>query len=181
MPMVRLETVLSERLGELARTGRLKGEENVITAVVPPGNGKGPRYLLRGQGEQPFLRMNSNSYLGLGLSAKVMAAEEKAVRLYGTGPGAVRFISGTWAPHLALEHRLAKFHSRPTAMLFSSAYASVMGTLPPLITERTAVISDELNHNCIINAIALSRPAEKRIYRHLDMAELRAARGRRAC
>jgi glycine C-acetyltransferase len=47
-----------------------------------------------------------------------------------------------------------------------------MGILPPLITERTAVISDELNHNCIINAIALARPAEKRIYRHLDMEEL---------
>ena len=172
MPTVRLETVLSERLSELARAGRLKGEENVITAVVPPRNGKGPRYLLEGQGEQPFLRMNSNSYLGLGLSAKVMAAEEEAVRLYGTGPGAVRFISGTWAPHVALERRLAKFHSRPAAMLFSSAYASVMGILPPLITERTAVISDELNHNCIINAIALARPAEKRIYRHLDMAEL---------
>jgi glycine C-acetyltransferase len=57
-------------------------------------------------------------------------------------------------------------------MLFSSAYATVMGILPPLITEHTAVISDELNHNCIINAIALARPAEKRIYRHLDMAEL---------
>ena len=172
MPTMRLETVLKERLGELARAGRLKGEESVITGVVPPRNGKGPRYLLEGQGEQPFLRMNSNSYLGLGLSAKVMAAEEEAVRLYGTGPGAVRFISGTWAPHVALERRLAKFHSRPAAMLFSSAYASVMGILPPLITERTAVISDELNHNCIINAIALSRPAEKRIYRHLDMAEL---------
>jgi glycine C-acetyltransferase len=47
-----------------------------------------------------------------------------------------------------------------------------MGILPPLIGERTAVISDELNHNCIINAIALGRPHEKRIYRHLDMGEL---------
>jgi glycine C-acetyltransferase len=44
--------------------------------------------------------------------------------------------------------------------------------LPPLITDRTAVISDELNHNSIINAIALGRPAEKRIYRHLDAGEL---------
>jgi glycine C-acetyltransferase len=47
-----------------------------------------------------------------------------------------------------------------------------MGILPSLITDRTAVISDELNHNCIISAIALARPAEKRIYRHLDMDEL---------
>ena len=33
-------------------------------------------------------------------------------------------------------------------MLFSSAYAAMMGLIPPLVTERTAVISDALNHNC---------------------------------
>jgi glycine C-acetyltransferase len=172
MPTVRLEKVLAERLDELGRSGRLKGRESVIVGVIPSRDGRGPRYLLDGEGDRPFLRMNSNSYLGLALNAKVMAAEEEAVRRYGTGPGAVRFISGTWAPHVGLERRLAEFHSRSAAMLFSSAYATVMGILPPLITEHTAVISDELNHNCIINAIALARPAEKRIYRHLDMAEL---------
>lgn len=57
-------------------------------------------------------------------------------------------------------------------MIFSSAYATVMGILPPLITDETAVISDELNHNCIINAIRLAHPKEKYIYSHLDMAEL---------
>jgi glycine C-acetyltransferase len=87
----------------------------------------------------------------------------------------VRFISGTWSPHIALERRLAAFHGRPAAMLFSSAYAAMMGLVPPLVTERTAVISDALNHNCIINGIALARPAQKHIYRHLDMAELEAS------
>jgi glycine C-acetyltransferase len=172
MPTVRLEKILAERLDELGRSGRLKGRESVIAGVIPAHDGKGPRYLLDGEGDRPFMRMNSNSYLGLALAAKMVAAEEEAVRQYGTGPGAVRFISGTWAPHVALERRLAAFHSRSAAMLFSSAYAAVMGILPPLITERTAVISDELNHNCIINAIALARPAEKHIYRHLDMSEL---------
>ena len=57
-------------------------------------------------------------------------------------------------------------------MIFSSAYAAVMGVLPPLISDATAVISDELNHNCIINAVRLSRPAEKYVYPHLDMAVL---------
>jgi glycine C-acetyltransferase len=84
----------------------------------------------------------------------------------------VRFISGTWSPHTALEQRLAAFHGRSATMLFSSAYATVMGIIPPLVTDKTAVISDELNHNCIINAIALARPAEKRIYKHLDLGEL---------
>jgi len=168
----RLEAKLEERLSELGHEGRLKGHETVIVGVVPPADGKGPRYLLEGYGAQPFLRMNSNSYLGLALDAEVRAAEEAAVHLYGTGPGAVRFISGTWAPHVELERRLAAFHGREAAMLFSSAYATVMGLLPQLITEHTAVISDELNHNCIINAIALARPAEKRIWRHLDVADL---------
>ena len=95
------------------------------------------------------------------------------MRRYGVGPGAVRFISGTWAPHVKLEARLAAFHGREAGMLFSSAYATVMGVLAPLITADTAVISDELNHNSIINAISLSRPAEKRIYRHLDFDELK--------
>jgi glycine C-acetyltransferase len=119
--------------------------------------------------------MNSNSYLGLGLRSEIIEAEERSAATLGTGPGAVRFISGTWASHQALERRLAAFHDRPAAMLFSSAYATVMGALPPLVTDKTAVISDALNHNCIINAIALARPAEKHIYPHLDMGALEQA------
>ena len=172
MRAVRLEKKLEERLADLGHSGRLKGDETVITGVIPPTEGKGPRFLLEGYGAQPFLRMNSNSYLGLSLDTEVKAAEDEAVSRYGAGPGAVRFISGTWAPHVELERRLAAFHGREAAMLFSSAYATVMGLLPQLITNRTAVISDELNHNCIINAIALARPAEKRIWRHLDLDDL---------
>ena len=82
----------------------------MIAGVIPARDGKGPRYLIQGQGDLPFLRMNSNSYLGLALNARVKAAEDEAVRRYGSGPGAVRFISGTWAPHVALELRLAAFH-----------------------------------------------------------------------
>jgi glycine C-acetyltransferase len=172
MPSTRLQKLLLEGLDALAKAGRLKGAESVIRAVVPGRDGFGPRYLLEGEGERAFLRMNANNYLGMALHAKVRAAEEEATQRYGTGPGAVRFISGTWAPHTALERRLADFHGRADAMLFSSAYAAIMGVLPPLITARTAVISDSLNHNSIINAIALARPAEKRIFPHLDLAAL---------
>ncbi len=172
MPTDKLTPILKERLAELSDSGRLKGAESITRAVVAPAGGKGPRFLIEGCGDTPFLRMNSNSYLGLSFDARVSAAEDEAVRRYGTGPGAVRFISGTWAPHVALEARLARFHGREAAMIFSSAYATVMGTLAPLITPRTAVISDELNHSCIINAIALARPEDKRIYDHLDLEHM---------
>ena len=175
MPTDGLNRALATRLDEMAQSGRLKGRENALRGVIPARDGNGPRYLLEGEGDTPYLRMNSNSYLGMALRSELIAAEEKAAAAYGTGPGAVRFISGTWSPHLALERRLAAFHARPAAMLFSSAYATVMGLIPPLVTDKTAVISDALNHNCIINAIALARPAEKHIYKHLDMGELERA------
>ena len=172
MPTSRLTPLLEAKLEELRASGRLKGAESVTVGVLPPAAGKGPRFLIADHGDRPFLRMNSNSYLGLSLATRVLIAEEEAVRRYGVGPGAVRFISGTWEPHVKLEARLAAFHGRDAAMLFSSAYATVMGVLPSLITDKTAVISDELNHNSIINAIALARPAQKRIYHHLDFDEL---------
>ncbi len=60
-------------------------------------------------------------------------------------------------------------------MIMSSAYATVMGILPALITPETAVISDQLNPHCIINASRLARPGEKHVYKHLDMDELEGA------
>ncbi len=98
--------------------------------------------------------------------------EEKASKEFGAGPGAVRFISGTYQHHIDLEQRLALFHDREKAMLFSAAYATVLGVLVPLISKDTVVISDSLNHNSIINALRLSRPGAKGIYQHLDLNDL---------
>jgi len=50
-----------------------------------------------------------------------------------------------------------------------------MSTITPLITKETAVISDALNHNCIINAVRLARPQSKAVYPHLDLAALESA------
>ena len=174
MSVNKLEHVLSEKLGELKEKGTLKGKEMVITSVKPADDKKGPRFFIEGHGEKEFLRMNSNSYLGMSLYKEIIEAEEEATNKYGTGPGAVRFISGTYQPHIELEKKLAEFHNRESAMIFSSAYAAVMGIVSPLIDNETIVISDELNHNCIINAIRLSRPKIKEVYKHSDMADLEA-------
>lgn len=172
MPLKNLEITLNNYLQELKEKGTLKGKETIITKVKPKCGRKGVRYFLKGKGEKEFIRMNSNSYLGMSLKKEVIKAEEKATEEFGVGPGAVRFISGTFKLHRDLEKKLAKFHKRDDAMLFSSAYATMIGILPSLITNETIVISDELNHNCIINAIKLSRPKDKKIYRHLNIEEL---------
>jgi len=168
----KLNNALRVELNELQSAGTLKGAEMVITKVVPAADPRGPRFHIAGHGNKEFLKMNSNSYLGMSLRKDIIAAEEQAAAEFGAGPGAVRFISGSYQPHIDLEHKLAEFHNRPAGMIFSSAYTAIMGVLTPLITKETTVISDELNHNCIINALRLSRPKAKAIYRHLDMAEL---------
>ncbi len=172
MSVTKLQQDLTLKLDELKKTGALKDREMVISGLKPAEGGKGPRHLIEGHGDKEFLRMNSNSYLGLSLNEEIFKAEEAAAKLYGAGPGAVRFISGTYRPHIELENKLAAFHNREAAMIFSSAYAAVMGVITPLIYGDTIVVSDELNHNCIINAIRLSRPKIKAVYDHLDMDDL---------
>jgi len=175
MAVDRLSSALDEHVKGLESAGTAKGAETVVTGVKPAGGVRGPRFLLEGHGEKEFIRMNSNSYMGLGLHPDVIRAEEEATARFGVGPGAVRFISGSYGPHLELERGLAAFHRREAAMIFSSAYATVVSTLTPLVTEETVLVSDALNHNCIINAMRLARPAGKAIYAHNDLEALERA------
>lgn len=174
MGLNKLNAALQANLEDLRNTGRDKGPEMIIEKVIKASGDKGPRYLINGQGEKEFLKMNANSYLGMSMNKEVIEAEEKAAQEYGVGPGAVRFISGTHRPHIDLENKLAEFHGREAAMIFSSAYVTSMGVIFPLTTKETVIVSDELNHNCIIHGMRLTRPAGKFIYKHNDMADFRA-------
>jgi len=172
MPIDRLSAALAAHVATLEDSGTAKGAESIVTCAHPAAGDRGPRFNLEGQGEREFIRMNSNSYLGMSMRPDIIAAEEEGAARFGVGPGAVRFISGTYEPHVALERALADFHRREAGMIFSAAYVTIMGTITTLVTKETAIISDALNHSCIINAVRLSRPLSKGIYPHLDLAEL---------
>lgn len=172
MSLDKIKPQLSKYLAELEAKGILKGNEKIISDIKPAQQGFSERYILESYGDRTFLRMNSNGYLGFALHPQVIKAEANAAEQFGTGPGAVRFISGTYQAHVELEQKLASFHGREAAMIMSAAYATVIGVLPQFITEDTLVISDALNHNCIINAIRLAQPKSKVVYPHLEMTEL---------
>lgn len=171
--MDRLLGNLRHEIARLEEAGTAKGAERVVTGFIRGAEGRADRVQLEGEPGRSFLRMNSNSYLGLSTRPELVLAEEEATRRFGVGPGAVRFISGTYEPHVRLERLLADFHGREAGMIFSSAYATAVSVIVPLTTPDTALVSDELNHNCIINAMRLSRPKAKFIYRHLDLDHLR--------
>ncbi|MBS3788670.1 aminotransferase class I/II-fold pyridoxal phosphate-dependent enzyme [Candidatus Bipolaricaulota bacterium] len=171
MPLEKLEEKVKDRLNELEEEGRLKGDELVITGIDRTPDGNAPRYRIEGE-EGAFLKMNSNSYLGLHLNEEVVRAEEESSEKFGSGPGAVRFIHGTYKPHVELEEKLADFHDKESCVIYSSAYATMTGILRPLTSDNTLILSDELNHNCIINGIRMAKPGGKDIYSHLDMDSL---------
>lgn len=171
MPLEKIKTKLTKDLKEIDEKGIIRRKEDIIVKIIKGDGKKGNRYILKGEENKEYIRMNSNSYLALGLNDDVKRNEEEAIKKLGAGPGAVRFISGTYIYHKELEERIAKFHNKEDSIIFSSAYSCVLGTLYSLIDEETIVISDELNHNCIINAIKLSKPKEKDIYKHLNIKE----------
>ena len=174
MAMERLNRALAQELEALQREGRAKPPERVITACLPPQGGFGPRYSLAGQ-SQPFLRMNSNSYLSLSSHPQLIDSADKATRLCGVGPGAVRFIDGTFSQHIALEERIARFVGKEAAKIFNSAYTANCGLALAITSPATHWIGDQLNHNSIIRAMRIAGVpgSSKGIYRHNDLDDLR--------
>ena len=173
MSLEKLNASLVADVAALKQEGRAKIPERIITGYIPAGGGKGPRYRLEGV-EREYLRMNSNSYLSLSNHPEVLKAADQASHAYGAGPGAVRFIDGTFAPHRDLEERVARFVGRPAARIFNSAYTTVLGLAITISGPETFWIGDELNHNCIIRAMRIANvpSAQRAIFKHNDIADL---------
>jgi len=173
MSLKKLDINLAKEIKELHETGRAKDPERIITSYIPPKNGYGPRYRLQGE-DNAFLRLNSNSYLSLSNHPALIESAEKAGRKCGVGPGAVRFIDGTYNYHIALERRIARFVGKPAARIFNSAYTANCGLALTIGSEATYWIGDQLNHNSIIRSMRIAGVSHKNrgIFRHNDMDHL---------
>jgi glycine C-acetyltransferase len=155
---------LSQTLEEIKSQGLYKTERIITTpqdAHIKVAGGK------------EVLNMCANNYLGLADHPELIKAAKKALDDHGLGMASVRFICGTQDIHKELEAALTKFLGTEETILYPSAFDANGGLFETLLTEKDAVISDELNHASIIDGIRLCK-AQRFRYKHNDMADLDA-------
>ena len=124
-------------------------------------------------GGKCVLNMCANNYLGLADHPALVAAAKEALDTHGFGMASVRFICGTQDIHKELEAALTKFLGTEETILYPSCFDANGGLFETLLTDKDAVISDELNHASIIDGIRLCK-AQRFRYKHNDMADLEA-------
>ena len=135
---------------------------------------QGARTVMEGRGDVVIL--SSNNYLGLCDHPDVVAAGKAALDKYGAGTGSVRFICGSFTVHRELEQALSALVGTDAALTYVSCWNANEGLCPTILGEHDAVISDQLNHASIIDAVRLARQIGhclSLVYRHSDMADLR--------
>jgi glycine C-acetyltransferase len=162
----RLEAQAAAELDALRAAGTYK----TFTTIESP---QGPVVRMAGRGEVVVL--SSNDYLGLAARPEVVRAGIDGLTAYGAGTASVRFICGTFAPHLELERALASFSATEAALTYVSCWNANEALIPTLADAESVIVSDELNHASIIDAIRLAKPEQKLRYAHSNMSELRDA------
>jgi glycine C-acetyltransferase len=131
------------------------------------------RVRMEGRGE--VIILSSNNYLGLSNEPAVVAAGKAALDRFGAGTASVRFICGTFTVHRTLEAACARLVGTPASLSFVSAWNANEAVPATLLSEDDFIISDQLNHASIIDAIRLAKAITKcqtAVYRHADLADL---------
>jgi 8-amino-7-oxononanoate synthase len=152
---------LNHRLAALREQGLYRELRRVESAP-------GPRLE---SGGATCLNFSSNDYLGLANHPALKDAAIECIGKYGAGAGASRLICGSLAPFHELEEALAAFKQTEAALVFSTGYATALGTITALVGKDDILILDKLVHASIVDAARLSG-AKLRIYSHNDLNDL---------
>ncbi len=123
--------------------------------------------------DKEVLNFCANNYLGLSSHPEIIKAAHEALDEWGYGMSSVRFICGTQTIHKVLEEKISKFLGTEDTILYAACFDSNGGVFEPLLGEKDAIVSDELNHASIIDGVRLCKAMRFR-YKNNNMEDLEA-------
>ena len=156
-----LDEFATAKLGELERSSlrRALVDTTRVTGIWLLRNGR------------RLLSFCCNDYLNLTHYPAVKEAAIEALRVYGVGAGASRFVTGNHPLFSELESRLARLKGMEAACVFGSGYLANLGIIPALVGPDDLVLIDELAHACLWAGARLARAAVVP-FRHADASHV---------
>ena len=121
--------------------------------------------------EKELICFDSNSYLGLHMHPRVLAATHRAIDEMGYGTPSAQLLGGTNRWLLKLEEEVAGFHDRETALVYPSGYQANLGIISGLMRDDDLLVVDAYSHASIHDGARFAGCMTAH-YDHNDMADL---------
>jgi glycine C-acetyltransferase len=167
-----VSTSLDDRLSAQLDQFRRDGVYKTLNYLESP---QAARVRMERRGE--VVNLSSNNYLGLSAEPAVVEAGKAGLDRFGAGTASVRFICGTFTVHRDLEAALARLAGTEASLTFVSCWNANEALPGTVLTDRDLVLSDQLNHASIIDAIRLAKNITKcqtGVYEHNNLTDLDA-------
>ena len=108
------------------------------------------------QNGKKYISFCSNDYLGLAQNKLVKNAAIAAIKKYGFGSGASRYVTGNNSLYEKLENKLSKLKNTDNTIIFGSGYLTGIGVIPALVENGDLIIADKLIHSSLLDGCKLS-------------------------
>ncbi len=136
---------------------------------------------------QMVLTFCTNDVLGLVQEEAVKQAAIDAILQYGTSNSSCSVLSGRIDLHRQLENEISEFKHLPHTQLFINAWMAMQALMDAFChlaipvsgfqhTRETLILTDVLNHGCIVSAIANAGNRSGKLFGHSPRVRVRAYR-----
>lgn len=136
---------------------------------------------------QTVLTFCTNDVLGLVQDEAVKQAAIDAILQYGTSNSSCSVLSGRIDLHRQLENEISRFKHLPHTQLFINAWMAMQALMDAFChlaipvpgfqnTRESLILTDVLNHGCIVSAIANAGTRSGKLFGHSPRVRVRAYR-----
>ncbi len=138
-------------------------------------------------GRQTVLTFCTNDVLGLVHEEAVKQAAIDAILQYGTSNSSTSVLSGRIDLHRQLEDEISAFKHLPYTQLFMNAWMAMQALMDAFChlaipvprfqhTRETLILTDVLNHGCIVSAIVNAGTRSGKVFGHSPRVRIKAYR-----